>query len=461
MPTLRVVLAALCIISSCIAQSTFAQQVLFVTGDAPLSSADRTVKGDLEAIGMQLHVVRDAASATSDADGKDLVLISESVLPARVGNKFSRISVPLVVYESHLYDELGMSSSRGGSYGNVFFQRSLFVQGTHPLTGGLGGTVQVSTKFGNLSWAKPGSEAIVAATLRGDRQLATIFGYEAGTTLADGQTAPARRVGLFPNAGSIDSRTPASRDLFLAAVRWALARAEDDVQFASVESVNESIERIEPIERNERNERISTIPAEPEDLPVVEESLQQPGGNPVADDPILSAADPTNEEPTGAVVAREILPIVEEPLQESQINPVAADPTPAADDLTSKELTRVVLEPADEEIPQPSELPPPITELPNLAPEITNTSYRFDPLSEPLAYDIGDTYFFTLVVDDESPLTLKYDADSSDEAIATVSVDDNGIFQVRALSRGEALLWLFAEDDNGLADEFELRVAIE
>ena len=102
-----------------------------------------------------------------------------------------------------------------------------------------------------------------------------------------------------------------------------------------------------------------------------------------------------------------------------------------------------------------------ITQVPNVAPEIADTSYQCDPVTEVVAYNTGDTNFFTLSVDDESPLTLTYDADSSNEAVARVSVNDDGVFQVTALSRGESFLWLFAEDENGLADEFELRVVVE
>ena len=725
MTTLRVVLAAVCVLSSCVAQSSFAQQVLFVTGNAPLSSADATVKSDLEAVGLEVQSVLDAASATSDADGKDLVLISESVLSTRVGKKFRDVSVPVVVYESHLYDDLGMSTNSRSRYGTVLFQRSVFVQGSHPLSGGLDGTVQVSTKWANLSWAKPGSEAIVAATLRNNRNLATIFGYEAGATLANGQTAPARRVGLFPHEGSIDNRTSASRDLFLAAVQWALSGPEDEVQLASDEPVTEPDE---------------ADPAEPEDLPVVEEPSQEPESSPVLEDPVLSAADPTTDAPPeleveppetspiepetsesdeipteqvdgGAedvspdpgntpviesVDEEQLQPVTEpdteipqnsyakqvlfvtgdEPLSssditvmrdleavgmqvqtvldsasatsdadgknlvlisesvsstrvgkkfsdvsvpvvvyeshlyddlgmsansrsrygnvaaqksismqgahpltgglsgtvqvsdtqarhtwakpgsdaivaatlandsqratifgyeagavlangqtaparrvglfphvgsidnrtsasrdlfmaavqwalsgtEDEVQPPTTEPvnepgedTPAesedpsvveepsqepennsgVDDPVSEEPTEPVDEPEGEQTPQLPESPPPVAELPNAAPEIADTSYQCDPVTESVAYNIGDADFFTLSVTDESPLTLKYDANSSNKTVASVSVDENGIFKVTALSRGEALLWLFAEDDNGLVDEFELRVVID
>ena len=441
-------IAVLCILSSCFAQSSYAQQVLFVTGDKPLSSADITVVSDLEALGMQVQLMLDSATAASDADGQDLVLISESALSTNVGNKFTGVGVPLVVYESHLYDDLGMSGDGRGSYGNAFYRKSISIQGTHALTGGFSGSVQVSTGRARMAWAKPGSDAIVAATLSGDSSRATIFGYEAGATLANGQRAPARRVGVFPHVGSIDGRTTAGRDLFLAAIQWALSESEAGVQVVSVEPV------IEPI---------TDVPAEPVDLPVVKEPLQKPASTPVMEDPISPDVQPTNESPTESgdkpSVDNPTNP-VDTPSVEITAEQVSAPP----DDSGSQPANQPLEEPTvvtEAPVEQITSQVPPVNELPNVAPEISDTSYQCDLVTESVAYTVGDTDFFTLSIDDESPLTLTYDADSSNEAVANISVDNNGVFEVTALSRGESYLWLVAEDENGLADEFELRIVVE
>ena len=558
MPTLRVLLVTLCVLSSCIAQSSYAQQVLFITGDKPLSSSDTTVIRDLESEGMQVQVLLDASSTASDANGMDLVLISESVLSTKVGNRFASVSVPLVVYESYLYDDLGMSGGRRGNYGNAFRRKSILMQGTHPLTGGLSGSVKVSNRRARLSWAKPGSEAIVAATLRGDRRRATIFGYEAGATLANGQKAPARRVGLFPHVGSIDSRTPASRDLFLAAVQWALSGPEDNVQVASIEPANEPIEAAPaepeaqpdvaipppepqsipmvdetsepaaepvvnapgPVEPEDKPEEVIHATQEPESSPVVDETsepavepvenapipvepedkpeevitTQEPEPIPVEDEPSLPAVESTNdnsnesddqqvEDTPGNPVDTASVEIpaeeVSEPPEDVGDPPEDVSQDPVIEP-TNEEPELLINEPPDENEPQPESQPveddtvvaeapveqteplsvelPPVSELPNVAPQIADTSYQCDPATESVAYSIGDTDFFTLSVDDESPLTLTYEADSSNDAVASISVDENGVFKVTALSRGESYLWLVAEDESGLADEFELTV---
>ena len=116
-------------------------------------------------------------------------------------------------------------------------------------------------------------------------------------------------------------------------------------------------------------------------------------------------------------------------------------------------------EPTEEE--PPTEEPPTEEEPVNVAPDITNTSYNCDPLIESVAFSVGDSDFFTLQISDESLLTLSYAADSSQEDTVSVTVDENGIFTVTALQAGESYLWLTAEDDNGLQDEFELHVIVQ
>ena len=80
-----------------------------------------------------------------------------------------------------------------------------------------------------LPWGVPGADAAVAARLAGNAARAAVFGYEAGDTLADGSTTPARRVGFYvgPAAGATPGAAEVwnanGRALFAAAVDWALS----------------------------------------------------------------------------------------------------------------------------------------------------------------------------------------------------------------------------------------------
>lgn len=195
---------------------------LFVSGAVPVSTGDAAAINQLEALGEVVTVVRDGASTTGNANGMDLVVISDSVAPGKVNDKFSQIAVPVLVFEPYLYDNLGMTGPvLGTDFGRSGSQDRLRMSGTHPLTAGLTGIVTVGTAPATFNWGKPGAAAIVAATLRSNTSRPTIFGYRTGDLLASGTSAPARRVALYLNAGATDSWNAAGRSLFAAAAQWA------------------------------------------------------------------------------------------------------------------------------------------------------------------------------------------------------------------------------------------------
>jgi len=209
------------VVATCFALSASADTLLIV-GEIPVSSGDATTISRLQLLGHTVTVVKDSASTAASANGKDLVIISESVAPGSVKNKFNQVSVPVIVYEPWLYDNLGLTGVVARTdYGRAQNQTKLRMTGTHPLTGGLTGTVTVGSAASSFSWGKPGAAAVVAATLRNNATRPTIFAYEAGTLLANGTPAPARRVALHPNTGSINTWTANGQNLFSAAVQWA------------------------------------------------------------------------------------------------------------------------------------------------------------------------------------------------------------------------------------------------
>jgi acyl-CoA thioesterase I len=195
---------------------------LFVTGAVPVSAGDAAVINQLEALGEVVTVVRDSTSTTGHASGMDLVVISDSVAPGKVNNKFTQVAVPVLVFEPYLYDNLGMTGPDSGvDFGRSGNQDRLRMSGTHPLTAGLTGVVTVSTAPVSFSWGRPGAAAIVAATLRSNTTRPAIFAYRAGDLLASGTSAPARRVALYLNAGATDSWNAKGRSLFATAAQWA------------------------------------------------------------------------------------------------------------------------------------------------------------------------------------------------------------------------------------------------
>ena len=170
-----------------------AAEVLLVVGTIPVSTEDARVVNLLQQRGHTVQVVDDDVSVTASADGKQLVILSASVSAGSVGNKFNQVAVPMIVYKLGLYGSLGLTGNvESTDYGSVPSQTKLRMKGTHALTGGLVGTVTVSTAGSSFSWGKPGAAAVVAATINGDASRPAIFGYERGALLANSTTAPVR-----------------------------------------------------------------------------------------------------------------------------------------------------------------------------------------------------------------------------------------------------------------------------
>lgn len=218
-----IVLRLLAAVAACSGVALAARaDTLLVVGAIPVSSGDAAVVERLQSLGHTVTVVKDSASKASSANGRDLVVISDSVGPGKVGNKFTNVPVPVLAFEPWVYDNLGMTGDTVRvDYGRSGNQTKLRVVGTHPLTAGLSGLTTVSNSPVSLSWGRPGAAAIVAAEHKNNGGRAMIFGYEAGDPLANGMTAPARRVGAHLNTGATDSWNVNGRALFDAAVEWA------------------------------------------------------------------------------------------------------------------------------------------------------------------------------------------------------------------------------------------------
>jgi acyl-CoA thioesterase I len=197
--------------------------VLFVAGSVPVSGADASAISQLESLGLTVTVLRDATTTPASANGRELVVISDSVAPFNVGNKFNQAAVPVLVFEPSVYDNLGLTGTVSGTdFGRRGDQTQLRVSGTHPLTAGLSGIVTVGTGAAYFSWGKPGPAAVVAATLSTNSARAVIFAYDAGDLLVNGTAAPARRVAVHPNTGATGNWNANGRALFDAAALWAL-----------------------------------------------------------------------------------------------------------------------------------------------------------------------------------------------------------------------------------------------
>ena len=201
--------------------ATVTSPVLFVTGSTTLNSSDAAVKARLEALSSTVTVKDAASAATADANGKALVVISSTVNPTTLGTKFRTVAVPVLIWESGSFDNMGMTGSTNKDFGTKTNQTQVSItNSSHPLAAGLSGTVTVVSAAKTFDWGKPNANAISVATLAGDTAKTGIFAYEAGAVMP-GLTAPARRVGLFVYDDTAASFTTNGTALLDAAIKWA------------------------------------------------------------------------------------------------------------------------------------------------------------------------------------------------------------------------------------------------
>jgi hypothetical protein len=208
-----------------ILRTTQARSALLYTNSATLGAGDAAVRTRLQNLGFTVTVIaatKATAVTTAQADGKSIVLISSTVTPVNVANKFRHVAVPVVIWEFDLLDDQGMTGLASGTdFGTAATQTQLTITApTHPMAAGLSGNVGVVGTASTFTWGKPSASAAKIATLTTDATKAVIFGYVGGVAM-NGFEAPARRVALFMSDTTTGSFTTQGGALFDAAIKWA------------------------------------------------------------------------------------------------------------------------------------------------------------------------------------------------------------------------------------------------
>lgn len=198
------------------------KNALLVVGSVALNGGDAAVKSRLEGLGYNVTTVDDDLVSTSDGTGKGLILISSTIQSTKVNTKFKNIDVPVMVWESYLYDDMKMTGTGAGSnYGNYSSTSRMTIgNSTHPITAGLSGNLQIFTSAKSVTWGNPGIDAYRLGYIPGEPACAMLFTYEKGANMI-GITAPERRVGIYLRNNTATALNAAGWLIFDAAVEWA------------------------------------------------------------------------------------------------------------------------------------------------------------------------------------------------------------------------------------------------
>jgi fibronectin type 3 domain-containing protein len=191
-----------------------------------LTAGDVSIQQYLVDLGFAVTTVAEAVSSSTDASGKQLVIISRSVGSGNITTKFDTVAVPVMVNEGLLLIDMRLSASETTT--NQADQTSLHIQNAaSPLAAGLTGDPVVTIAPVSFAVGAPLASADNVATLVGDAARSPIFAYESGAALASG-TAPARRISFFldDNGAAANMTAPQlnadGRSLFSSAVMWAV-----------------------------------------------------------------------------------------------------------------------------------------------------------------------------------------------------------------------------------------------
>ena len=171
-----------------------------------------------------MTAVGDSSSQTSDASGKALIVISESVNSGNVNTKFRDVTVGVVVMEPYLFDDMELTSSSGYSNGSGSTENRIRIEdSSHPITSGLSWRVTILNSSQTFNQGTPASGSTTLATYylgwrtHGD---AVLFVYDTGSSMDGGFSAPARRVAIWDSV-TLSNSNSTGLQIFDAALSWA------------------------------------------------------------------------------------------------------------------------------------------------------------------------------------------------------------------------------------------------
>ncbi len=200
-------------------------RALLVTG-ASRTASDNVLVGRLGRLGFLVDVRKGSDARMQDADGVDLVVISESVDSLQVGGRFRTTRKPLLVNEPALFDDLGMTGLVWQrDFGDIDGATQIEIRNaTHPLAADLVGKPTVARGPSKLVWGRPSASATTVATIVGQNDQAALFAYGSGAEMV-GLKAPGIRVGFFAGRDLAANMTDEGLQLFDRAVSWASGRS--------------------------------------------------------------------------------------------------------------------------------------------------------------------------------------------------------------------------------------------
>jgi hypothetical protein len=194
---------------------------LFVVGAIPLGSGDAAIQTRLTGKGYDVTLVKDTNLTSVTTVTATVILISHTATPGDVTTKFRDTARPVMVCQSSIFANMGLTDGALLSQGSSLLSYSSLVinSAAGELAAGLSGTISVLQSSANLNYGVPNNQALTVASFPGLSGYWAIFAYDTGAQMYN-LAAPARRVGFFLGANNATDLTANGWLLFDAALTW-------------------------------------------------------------------------------------------------------------------------------------------------------------------------------------------------------------------------------------------------
>lgn len=199
---------------------------LVILGHLPPTASDELVVQRLHSLGFSSTLKRPSTLDLARDLGADLIVISSTIesedMAGLISETLAVAPVPLVVWESWLFDDLGLADCpNNDGCGWIVTGGALdIVNQGEPLVHDGSSRIEVTNAPTVLSFGNPKPSAQVVATVESVVPLKVLFAYERGAALSFGP-APARRVAMFLSDDTARKLTNEGWAMFDLTISWA------------------------------------------------------------------------------------------------------------------------------------------------------------------------------------------------------------------------------------------------
>lgn len=191
----------------------------------------------LEGLGHTVTVIDVFAAGSADLSAIDVVLVDEGVSSGDIGAQLVDATVPIISFEAFHLDEMNMAAD-DHEFNTGADSMVVTADGAaNPIMVAAGISAGAIVLYDGVTGLVNGSNgaapsAVILATTGTETDSAAVFYYEAGDTMANDFTAPARRMYLpFGNDdGEVGLLSADGQAIMTASIDWALGLIDTDVE---------------------------------------------------------------------------------------------------------------------------------------------------------------------------------------------------------------------------------------